>query len=205
MIATLSSHDLHGNDATPIPREQGLAKTPGVNHSRAMANHDISIPKDVSPWGKVAMAREINRLTRVLPRLPESWREEILFLVTTAQKVIEQMDDESVHVSERYALSCRLEDAWLKVSGVGHAASNWMVDGHLFVLEEWKAHRPLGAVDVPWLEQLAIEREVLGASIEERHNWFYERAMEQRGERAAPMVREYDPTEVPSYEFVWDE
>ena len=151
------------------------------------------------------MEREIKRLTRVLPRLPEKWREEILLLVTSAQEMLEEMEDEAVPVSARYLVSCRLEDAWLRVSGIGHAAANWMVEGHLFVLEEWKPHRPLGGVDVPWLEQLASEREVLGSTIEERHIWFYERAVEQRGERAAPAVREYDPTEVPSYEFVWDD
>jgi len=156
-------------------------------------------------WDRKALERDVERLAKVIPRLPSHWQEQMNALIVSATEMVELMGKSVVEPNERYKMSRRLEAAWLRVSGVGHAAQNWIVPGYLFFLREWAASPSLGCVDVPWLEGIAVERELMGIVIEERHTWFYEKAIEQRGERAATPVREYDPTEVPSYEFVWDE
>ena len=184
---------------------KALRKRLFMNHSRAMKEHYPERLESNLPWDRKALQRDVARLAKVVPRLPSHWQDEMNTLIKSAKTMVALMEDDAVQTYDRYRMSRQLETAWLQVSGVGHAAQNWVVSGHLFFLKEWRSVPPIGCVDVPWLEGIAIERELLGLAIEGRHVWFYDQAIEQRGERAATPVREYDPTEVPSYEFVWDE
>ena len=183
-----------------------LQKYVGIDQSSHMVDESTSTSLPLMAWDEEAIRRDARRLQRVLPRLPEVWQQELQALldeVFTSGKG--GVTPTVLSLSDRFELSRKLESAWLKVSGIGHASENWLVAGYLFFLRSWEPMKPVGGVDVAWLERLAAERSAIGEKIECRHLWFFDKAMEQRGEKSAPVIREYDPTEVPSYEFVWDE
>jgi len=104
-----------------------------------------------------------------------------------------------------YDLSLALEGAWLEISSVGHARDTWIREGRLFSIYDWKGPTPIRGIDADWLHGLTLAREEFQLDAERRSVWFHTRAQERVGDPIGQLVREYDPTEAPSYEYVWDD
>jgi len=159
------------------------------------------------PWQGPGLHRDGERLAKALPRLPAGVRKKLRPLIRDAYALAESGETLAEHEQERgqYELSLKLEGAWLEISSVGHARDTWIREGRLFSIHDWKGPTPLRGIDADWLEGLTVIREEFQLEAERRSVWFHTRAQERLGDPVGQLVREYDPTEAPSYEFVWDD
>lgn len=161
---------------------------------------------DEAPWGAASLHRDGERLASALSRLPKAERKRVRELLKETYVLAEaegKLDGEACRLS--YEASLRLERLWLEVSFIGHAGDNWVEPGRLFLLSEWTKKHDLGILDETLLTRLCDDRRVFALEREAYALWFYNRSMERDGYGRSAPLREYDPTDVPSYEYVWDD
>ena len=171
-----------------------------------MSKHTLQTRTGLNAWMKPGLARDRERLARVLKRLPEQEREEVHHLLQRVTDFAGAIP-EGVEETGRngYELSLELEAAWLRVSDVGHAKDTWLRPGRLFSVFFWRGHGPFREIDPGWLKNLTEDREEFQLDRERRSLWFHDRAQERVGDIGGRAVREYDPTDTPSYEYIWED
>ena len=156
-------------------------------------------------WTSRQLHADAERLSASMNRVPREWRGPIRQLVREAYFVAE---DSTRTIRERYEVSLKLDALWQRVTGNDNWRKDWPPPGWLGCIQSPRdpvfiravLPRQITVLPASMLQWASARVEAL------------ERAYNEAQAKASPMGRPpgteggaYDPTEVPSYEFLWEE